>query len=248
MTRLLALYPRTWRERYESELRSLLNERPPSRADRFDLVRGAFDAHRHPELVEDAGSVSNLPAPEDLVIARRLGFAGIAGAGAWALAWLVVATAPLVTDPYGSSYRQGEAAFPILILAGALLVAGICGQLIALPRTARLARAGAIVAIPGILLWTLVPWFVWTAAVALLGLAVLAYGGWFARAWPWQASVALLLMVAAMPFIAYLGVNSGPIGADWTPTLALFVATPFVAWLTIGGTLLGRRPDDVAAA
>lgn len=50
MTRLLRLYPRAWRERYGPELRSLLAERTPRAADRFDLVRGAFDPHRGADI------------------------------------------------------------------------------------------------------------------------------------------------------------------------------------------------------
>lgn len=248
MTRLLALYPRAWRQRYEAELRSLLEELRPSRADRFDLFRGAFDAHRHPELVEDPDMSASPPSSGDVTVARRLGLAGIVGAAAWALAWFIVATSPLVIEPGGGSYRDGEAAFPILILAGALLVAGLCGQLIVLPSSARVARAGAVIAIPAVLLWTLGPWVLITAASALVGLGVLAYGAWFARSWPWQASVALLLMVAAMPLIAYAGVTGDPLGTDVTPVLALFITTPFIAWLTVGGTLLARRSDDVTPA
>ena len=243
MTRLLRLYPRSWRDRYGAELQSLFEARPPRLADRLDLIRGAFDAHRHPELVADPRTPSHRLSEGDVVVTRRLGVAGIAGAAAWAVTWFVVSTSPLVHDP-GGSYRDGSGALPILLLAGVLLVAALCGQLVMLPRSARLARAGAVIAIPGILLWTLVPWFAGTAAVACLGLGLLAYGAWFARAWPWQASTALLLMAAAEPFIAYAGATGGPVGPQITPVLALFILVPLVAWLTVGGTLFAVRSDD----
>lgn len=163
MTRLLALYPRAWRDRYGAELRSLLDERPPHLADRFDLVRGAFDAHRHPELVTDPRAPSQRLSADDVVVARRLGVAGLAGAAAWAMTWFVVSTSPLIQDP-GGAYRDGTGAMPILLLAGVLLAAALCGQLVMLPRSARLARAGAVIAVPGILLWTLVPWYAATEA------------------------------------------------------------------------------------
>lgn len=38
--RLLRLYPRVWRERYEDEMRALLEQLPVSRSVRRDLVRG----------------------------------------------------------------------------------------------------------------------------------------------------------------------------------------------------------------
>lgn len=47
-SRLLRLYPRAWRTRYEAELLELLDARPPDRAARVDLVRGAVDAQLHP--------------------------------------------------------------------------------------------------------------------------------------------------------------------------------------------------------
>lgn len=49
MTRFVRLYPRHWRDRYEAELADLLEQRPPSPGDRIDLVRGALDAHLHPQ-------------------------------------------------------------------------------------------------------------------------------------------------------------------------------------------------------
>lgn len=49
MRSLIRLYPRRWRERYEAEILDLLAERPASIADGLDLVRGAFDAHLHPQ-------------------------------------------------------------------------------------------------------------------------------------------------------------------------------------------------------
>lgn len=42
---LVRLYPRAWRERYGEEFAALLEESPPTLADAFDVLRGAFDAH-----------------------------------------------------------------------------------------------------------------------------------------------------------------------------------------------------------
>jgi hypothetical protein len=50
MTRLVRLYPRAWRDRYEAEFLALLAERPPSPRDTLDTVAGAIDAHLHPQL------------------------------------------------------------------------------------------------------------------------------------------------------------------------------------------------------
>jgi hypothetical protein len=46
--RWLRLYPRDWRDRYEAEMTDVLERRPFDRRTRFDLARGAVDAHLHP--------------------------------------------------------------------------------------------------------------------------------------------------------------------------------------------------------
>jgi hypothetical protein len=44
---LLRLYPTAWRDRYESELLVVLEQLELDRRGRFDLARGAIDAHLH---------------------------------------------------------------------------------------------------------------------------------------------------------------------------------------------------------
>jgi hypothetical protein len=48
---LLRLYPRAWRERYAEEMAEILSTQPMSVARGVDLLRGAVDAHWHPEVV-----------------------------------------------------------------------------------------------------------------------------------------------------------------------------------------------------
>ena len=47
---LLRLYPLQWRQRYEEEVGALVDDEPFSVSLVVDLVRGAVDAHAHPEL------------------------------------------------------------------------------------------------------------------------------------------------------------------------------------------------------
>lgn len=44
MSRLLKLYPRTWRQRYEQEVLAVIEQRPLSLADRIDLLLGAISS------------------------------------------------------------------------------------------------------------------------------------------------------------------------------------------------------------
>jgi hypothetical protein len=51
MSRLVRLYPKAWRKRYEREFEELLRERPIRLRGLVDIVLGAVDAHLHPELI-----------------------------------------------------------------------------------------------------------------------------------------------------------------------------------------------------
>jgi hypothetical protein len=48
--KLLRLYPRAFRERYEDEMLAMLEQRPLSFADTLNLLTSACDAHLHPHL------------------------------------------------------------------------------------------------------------------------------------------------------------------------------------------------------
>jgi hypothetical protein len=48
--RLLGLYPRRWRQRYGAEMTEILEHERLTAQFVIDLVRGAIDAHLHPEL------------------------------------------------------------------------------------------------------------------------------------------------------------------------------------------------------
>ena len=47
--RLLRLYPAAWRERYAEEFLTVLEETPTTWRNHLDILRGAVDAHLHPE-------------------------------------------------------------------------------------------------------------------------------------------------------------------------------------------------------
>ena len=84
MSLLLALYPRPWRERYGAELTELLDQRPQTWRDRFDIVRGVLDAWLDPQLV--AAARPRYPTRAD----RALGVA-TAVSGLMLLTWGVAA-------------------------------------------------------------------------------------------------------------------------------------------------------------
>jgi hypothetical protein len=125
MTRLIALYPQTWRDRYEEEFLALLAERPPDPLDRVDIVRGAIDARLHPAPLEPQPSrVSDVP--EGRLDNRRPGWLTLLGIPVWFAAVVVAVNGPIVTDSWGT-YRDGTAAHPLAFIAIGLLLVGVGG-------------------------------------------------------------------------------------------------------------------------
>ena len=248
MSGLVRLYPRAWRERYEAEFLTLLEARPPTIGDRFDIVRGALDARLHPQVrraPEDPVVPDQRAA--DLVVARRLGFAALVGAAVWGAGWAVAMNGPIVTDG-GSTYRDGGAAMPLLLLSVFLLVLGLAGQLIWLPASARLGRAGAVIAIPFLILWAFAPWIGFTFLGWLVGLVILAFGAARANRWSPVASGVLVATCLAVVTLA-LTVFSGLVSFPQELAELTFFALGFAIWSVVGGTLVaGTAPVPLRRA
>lgn len=242
MSRLLGLYPRVWRRRYEAEFRALIDERPPTLLERFDIVRCALDAHLHPQVPGSMVTEPEPPVPAaDLRVARRLGLGAVAGAGIWVAAFVVASLGPIRYDGDGA-YRDGGAGLPLLVLAAILLSAGLVGQLISLPRAARLARLGAGGAIPFVLLWGLAPWLLPIGALALVGLIALAVGARRSGHWSIGASFAVVgsctVAVGVVLFAMAMSDGDRLAGAAFQVYLSVALVP---AWLGVGATLI-RSP------
>lgn len=84
MKRLVRLYPRGWRDRYGDELHEFLARRGAGFGTTLDLIRGAIDAHLHPELIThrafSAVAPGGVPADE-LVFVPRIGFRSVHALG-----------------------------------------------------------------------------------------------------------------------------------------------------------------------
>ena len=226
MSRLLALYPRRWRDRYGEEFLALLADRPPAFRERLDIVCGAIDAHVDPQL---AGPKR---APD------RAGFIPLAGFALFVLGLLVAASGPLRYDDYGS-YRDGAAALPFIVVAMVLLAVGIHRLVRRLPAGATAARAAGLTAIAAGLLWSTMPWLMPIALVFLCAVAVLAAGLYRSRTWPTWLAVALGALVA-VPFALIVVQLFQPWYANRGESIALVVVVSSVAglWLVLGLGLL----------
>jgi drug/metabolite transporter (DMT)-like permease len=109
---LLRLYPAAWRARYEEEFLAVLEERPLSPFDFFDITLGALDARLRPRSL----AIDLAPRRAPAMNSRISGYAAIAGG---ALALLMVAIGLLVPDAANGS----PAVYLFPLAAIALLVA-----------------------------------------------------------------------------------------------------------------------------
>jgi hypothetical protein len=143
MSRLVRLYPSPWRERYEAEFLSLLDERPPTLLDRLDIIRGAVDARVHPQVAPGARE------PElGAAGMRRAGAIAVLGGVLWALAGLGFYGAPYVDDlgykDSGAVFLLGAAAAALTGLGAVMLVRGTASRSIPLRGSAAAILLGAI--------------------------------------------------------------------------------------------------------
>lgn len=207
---LIALYPAAWQRRYGDELASHLEAGGLSLRDRLDLVRGALDAHLHP----------NDPSMVPVVSALTAGALATAHA-------IALAVQPVPVDWPG--YLAD--ALPLALLGVALLLPSVVGLWLRLGDSDGVfGRLGIVIALAGHAAWLAAlaaallrieygPLTAVAATVAMLGTALLGVALAGRRA----AMLGALLVVAALAGVA-------PPALGWP----LFAA----AWSAIGFRLL----------
>jgi hypothetical protein len=252
MSRLISLYPSAWRTRYGEELEDLAATRPLGLRGSIDLVLGAIDAHRHPELVDPSVAPPTGTQPvsrqryEDLRAARRLGTTSWVGAVAWIFAWVIAANGPVVGTGE-DAYRDGGAAMPVYFAALLMLSAGLVGQMIRLPGRARVAQLGAFIAIFAAPLWGLGPWLLMFAFALCFGLLLLAIGAWWSNEWSAATSMAVIAptLSACVLGVVVLGIHVDRALGEALAVAFVSLLTP--VWLVVGASLQSL-PDVVEAA
>jgi len=224
MTRLVRLYPRPWRDRYEAELVDLLEQRPMSLRDAIDLVRGALDAHLHPQAER-----------ESMPWTHRLPGLAVLATG---LFW--IAAVATVRDPSGTDADR------FLGLAAMTVLVGLPGDYL-MPFGRRIAAALAIGAL-GVALMFSTPWAL--AVIVFLGVVTLVLGGTLAMA-AIRAGIGattrwrLLIGTVVAPLVVAVIVSIGLID-EATGRLAVLVALPYgIAWILIGVRLIVRGSPTI---
>ena len=235
MSGLLRLYPRSWRDRYGEEFEDLLAQRPPSVRHRLDIVRGALDAHLHPELVD----------PDRVV--DRWWLAPLAGFGLLLIGVLIVAASPERFDEYGS-YRDANMALVPLLGAIVLLIVGIARLALLLPTELGALRAIGFVGVSAGVVWAIAPW-VGILGVAFFGAtAVVALGAWRAAVIPGRLAAALVVALSvptalfgAMAVLPWWVMREAG-GSAFTLLGAVMLVWPLVALCLRNARRAGPRP------
>jgi hypothetical protein len=220
MTRVIRLYPRAWRDRYEAEVVDLLASRPPSVADRLDLARGALDAWRNPHLVAipEPPVGTNRPwGPGTTLAALGGGLLAIAGGigmqAASVIPWL--------------GYK--DSGTPVTLLVIGLVLTAVAAVRVAWSpgsrRAGRLAGLAMLVAALGMI----APWPILIIAFFAYIASAIAFA--LVR---WLGDGEPLIGLVAPATIALLALN--------TEDERALLAIPFgLAWIVVGAGLARRR-------
>ena len=235
MTRLVALYPRAWRDRYEVEFRGVMEARQPTVGDRLDVVRGAVDARLHPQV---HGAVDPRPRPSRRT--RVTGALALIG-GAGFLAWLAFVL--LYFRGWGEGMPEhAEVGTALNFIASLALMSATIA--IAATFDSVLPARGMIGATLGAFGFLMAAFSGGVLILfAFVGVVLLAWSlsgrvipHWLALAW---IGTTVLTCSAMVAFVAGNGRDVG----------LLALGVPFgIAWLVVGVAIaLGRPPVSVGA-
>lgn len=224
MTRLVRLYPRPWRDRYETEFVDLMSERPQSASAVLDLVRGALDAHLHPQV-----DVTPMPWT------HRLPGIAIVTTG---ILWSAAIALLLADGGYAGDELIGLAAMTVLL--------GLPGDY-AMPYGRRiLAAFGGLAA--AVALIFLVPWEI-AGAVAVAAMVV-GLSGLLALA-AIRAEIGatkrwlLVAVVVVLPIVlGFVAANTVTLGRS-NEAVALLAVPYGLTWLLIGLRLIVRGSPTI---
>ena len=213
--RYVRLYPRAWRERYGDELEAVLETAGIGARSRIDLVRGAVDAHLHPDT----------PSPLPVVAALSASAFAVAHA-------IALGTEPVPTEWPGYL----EAALPLIIASVLALIPAVIGLWLKLgDADGALGRFGVILAVVGYGAWLVAllaaatrvaygPLTAAAATVAMVGTAALGV----ALVGRSRLLLGALLGAAALAGVAPPALGWPAFAAAWT-AVAVVVVADFVA-------------------
>lgn len=228
MTRLVRLYPRAWRDRYEDEFLALLAERPPTFGDLLDTVRGAVDAHLNPQGdVEPSPWTHRIPGLLALIAGAMWSAIVLAFVfwqnGAWAVAALFPLSLLVMFLSLPGDYMAAHGRR----IAYALGVVGLCIVVANLPYSLTTVVAG-------------VGGYLFALGGMLTMAAIRAGVGPSGR---WLLLVLAVVLPAAIGFPVAVGLGDVTENEAWV----LVAALPYgLAWLLVGLRMAVRGSPTLA--
>lgn len=221
MSRLVRLYPTSWRRRYGAELVDILQQRPMTPRLTFDLIRGAADAHLHPTMIGGDPQPWTHRIPGSLATAAGL---------IWSSSFL-----PALWTNADQDWGDGPG------IAVMLMFISVPGDYMA--AYGRRIGAGIAAAVAVILLAWMLPWTISDGLLNMaaggtgylfLGTGMLALAAVRAGIGPatrWIIVAGTVLVPAALGIPVLMGLSPGGPG----PITVLAVLLPFgVGWTFIG--------------
>jgi hypothetical protein len=227
MNRLIGLYPKAWRARYEEEFGALIAAHPPTNREAIDIVLGAIDARLFPQFGAE-------PSSEMPLGTRLPGLAAIVGGLLWCGTYL------------GPALSQGEGEWGglILLALGFMLLSLPGAYMAAYSKQLGVGVAVVIVSVlaflGGVLPWGLLLLVPGLTLIAVLGAGTLALAaaraGLSARD-RWR----MLIAVFAGPVIGAILASAGAFASgNWIP-LSVAGAMPYgIAWIAMGALMAFR--------
>jgi hypothetical protein len=208
--RLLRLYPRAWRARYEEEMLALLDQHRLSMRSRIDLLRGALDAQLH--LRSPVMSTNRRPSLRWSLIAALLPSAFLV------IQWLL----QLSTFPVAGTSWNALVILAMLAAALASTWSGVRAR--RMGGTSRdTALAGGFVGTAALLSAWIVSWgltiagsagvFAWAAGLqGETGHIAFSFGPYLAQVWPEMLIGAVAIAAVGCLAGAVLGLAGGWLG------------------------------------
>jgi len=250
MKLLLWLYPAAWRARYEDEFLAVLEERPLSPFDAFDIALGALDARIRPRSL----AIDLAPRRTHPMNARIAGFAAIAGGVLTLVTIGLGILIPYPNDQY-VAFLYPFVAVPLLValiglsaaqgrlrpfLTWSAVAVPVAALIVSLAGMAGMAVRGDEPLVAGVSSWYL--WFFGLLSLiigSVLFAAATAIVGVFSRPAALTLLAGSVLMVPTM-----IGLDGS---APWMVAAAIGILLFSAGWVWLGYTA-ATRPGLEAAA
>ena len=228
MRRLVALYPRAWRDRYAAEFDDFLTDRPATLRDHVDIARGAIDAWIHPQVVGQRVDAAKTGPGGRRVLGSATAFVG---GGLLILAGVGMYSSRVDPDLH---YKLVDVPILALILGMVLVAVAAIVRSIGMARGSGKATAASVVMLVGAL-GTALPWPLLVVALFAFMGAAMAFG-------------LILAIVDRQPVGALVAVVSLLMtGINTEDERALLTIPVAVAWILFGVVDLRRAPRSVAS-